>query len=327
MGEWAAEVEVATVDAALAPGAPAALVIDLPQATAPSQAVRRAQSRRRAPSSYALAQGVAAQGAVKLDLLDAALATWTDAHLAKVRAEPPGVPPCDGLPPVEPLGVPPAGRVIGLRHPAEGEPTMAGDLSVHPVGTDGRWWHVHAAGDGVVAFTHGDGAPPTRFAVHADLALFVPPGRAVSVPRGGVAVVDLGAPIVHAEVVPDDVVRVEPVGTHLLVMASASGLVQSAAVLVRTADAAPESLRIELGAPPLPDPRDVVVPVGHKKRITVDAPLDQVWVADPALVEAEVQLLPRGRSRVVLTGLAPGRTALVFNSDQGPLPVPIAVGG
>jgi hypothetical protein len=315
-------------DVRAAADSPAALVVDLePPQDAPAVAVPPGVEppASRAPQSCAFAQGVATSGGIRVGVLDAALAGWVAARIGPVRVDAPNVPPCEGLPPVDALVVPPSGRVIGLRTPAREEPTSGGAVEVHPIGEGARWWHVHAEGPGSVAFSHAED-PPTRLAVRVDEGLVAPAARTVDVPRGGAALIDFGGPITHAEAVQSDVVRLVASGTHLVVLSAGSTGALSADAVIRVGDQAPEPVRIEISGPPGPDGREVRVPIGGRRRLTADTEVREVWVASPEIAEVEVKN-SAGGSRIIVHGRAPGRTALVVDGAAGPLLVPIAVGG
>lgn len=264
-------------------------------------------------------RGVTEGGGVAVGLLDAVLAGWLSPG-GPVRTSAAEILPCEGLPPVDALVIPVSGWAIGLRRPASA-PAVEGPFRVAPMGTDGRWWHVIPAGDGAgaIGFLHDD-APPTRFAVKVDARLVGRPSEAVPVARGGAAVLDLPGELSYVSVLPPETVEVHAVGASLVVLGRAPGTADG---VMRVGTLDPEPLRIEVGAPVASSRGEVLVPRGGKRRFLVEREVRAVWVGAPETLAVEL----RGR-RLVLSGLAPGRTEIVLQDDTGALvTVPIAVGG
>lgn len=312
-------VDVAVEEVRVAADQPAVLVVDVIPPAGPAVAVPGGAPAPATPAPCAFARGTATSTGIRLAPLDAALAPWMAARFGPLRVEAPGVAGCEGLPPVDRVVVPPSGAVIGLRAAAADSAT-GGAVEAHPIGEDRRWWHVHAAGPGSVVFRHGED-PPTRLGVQPDDALVAPASRTVAVPRGGAVAVDVEGPITHAEVQPPEVARFQAAGRHLVVLSAGTSDVLSGDAVLRVGDQAPQAVRVEVGAPPGPDAREVRVRVGSKRRLTVDTEVRAAWIAAPGLADVSVD-----RGRLTVQGLAPGRTALVIDGADGPLVVPLAVG-
>lgn len=267
------------------------------------------------------AEGTATDGGVQVGLLDAALADWIDARVGPVRAALPGLDPCEGLPPVDALAVPATGWAIGLRHPSA-DPIHTGPFDLHPIGEDGRWWHVHPTdpdgGAGAIVFRHDDD-PPTRFSIRVDPALVAPATRTAEVPRGGAVILELERMPTYFEALPEGIVALHRSGERLVALGLASG---AAEVLLRSEGTSPEPLRIEVGAALGPARDELVIPLGSRRRMLSDAEVRDVWVARPELLDVRFQ-----GTKITLRGLAPGRTAVVIDAGASPVLVPVAVGG
>ncbi|MEQ1504463.1 MAG: hypothetical protein ABMB14_19645 [Myxococcota bacterium] len=286
----------------------------------------------------AFADGIVVDGGVRMGLLDAALATWLG---PKVGIATGPLDPCDGLPPVNALAVPPTGWAIGLRAAAD-TVDVVGPLSVHaipsgaPSGSTGSggpgpsgpsggpeaWWHLHVdgveSGTGFVVFHHPDGAPPTRFAVRIEPGLVVPAASTTTVATGGVVVVGYPSTVSFAEAQPDGVASVIGAGENLVVIGRRPGVAD--AVVRSGSSVAP--VRVEVVGPPGPVPGEILVPIGHRRVVIADHPIRAAWIGDESLATAEIR-----RERLIVRGLAPGRTAVGIALETGEVvAVPLACG-
>lgn len=293
---------------------PASLALPVPEGTAPTSLSVEAEGGECLFASR--------DATDRVSLLDRALLSWLVATRQPVALTREALAPCEGLPPIASLAVPATGWAIGLTQPAESV-EAAGALAVRPIGDDGRWWFVTGDGNAQLAFMHGQD-PPTRFLVRFDEALPAP-GDPHLVPKGAALGIDLregpSAPSparVSVVLASDAVASVRISGPWLVAVGAAAGSIDG---VLRIDDRPPEPLHIEVTAALPPSDSDVIVPAGKRRRLALDATPDEVWSADPSVLDAVQSGL-----RVTLEGRSPGRTHLVIRQGTELFLVPVAVG-
>lgn len=265
-----------------------------------------------------LAPATRAEGGLAVGEVDAALAAWASGQ-GRLVAVPAATPDCDGPPPPTVVPVPAGGWALGLAVApvavvADGLPAAA----VLPLGADRTWWHVPSAA-GQVGFTFPGDAPPARFVLAPDPGVLPPAGWVVTVPVGEArATAAEGTPVVAA-LEPAGVAAVVGVAGQVVVLGLEAGVADGQ---VREGAGAPQPIHVAVSAAPQP-PVALAVRAGRAKRWSLDAPVREVAVLDPAVARAEVE---GGRLRV--TGVRGGVTwAALVLADGGIEVVAIVVDG
>jgi hypothetical protein len=259
----------------------------------------------------AIAAGRADGDGVSVGVLGAARAAWLGDRVSATTAETAA---CAGLPALGALIVPPGGSAVRLADPVAGT-DVAGPFAVRPIG--GPWWEVRPIGEGsgTVVFRAQDG-PPVALSVGVDPKAPSPPGSAVRVALGGVAVVPSAPSFV--DLGPDAVAEVVQAGGVGVVVGRRAGVADG---LWRLGEQDPEPVRIEVTGPPAPRDDALVVPAGGHRVRRPDDPVLAAVVGDPKVLEV---VLDGAKLRFV--GLEPGRTEVALQTARGVSVVPVAVG-